>query len=172
MKGCNGNGLSLPPSGSRKEVEPLKYTEVAAAASVRWQTGKACILDTTSLVCHCLRKGEDVAFVLKDVGVLLIQGTGVQMKFYYDFLESINGKENLEKVVLKVPWLLDLVVSRVVAAASLMSSGRAVVFPTSNGSLHPAHRPGNPAGPQERRCPLSAGTRKVSSCWKVGGVTL
>ncbi|XP_048785723.1 uncharacterized protein LOC125686110 isoform X3 [Lagopus muta] len=166
MKGCNGNGLSLPPSGSRKEVEPLKYTEVAAAAS----------------------------------------GTGVQMKFYYDFLESINGKENLEKVVLKVPWLLDLVVSRVVAAASLMSSGRAVVFPSecvcgcspawcscsallqerwllgtvgippwgaaSNGSLHPAHRPGNPAGPQERRCPLSAGTRKVSSCWKVGGVTL
>lgn len=71
---------------------------------MRWQTGKACILDTTSLVCHCLRKGEDVAFVLKDIGVLLIQGTGVQMKFYYDFLESINGKENLEKVVLKVSF--------------------------------------------------------------------
>lgn len=88
-------------------MQPLKYTEVAAAASVTWQTGKACIFGTTSLVSHCLRKGENIAFVLKDIGVLLIEGTRVQMKFYYDFLERISGKENLEKVVFKVSfWLL------------------------------------------------------------------
>ncbi|XP_040512724.1 coiled-coil domain-containing protein 81-like isoform X1 [Gallus gallus] len=94
---------SYPPG--HKEVQPLKYTEVAAAASVTWQTGKACIFGTTSLVSHCLRKGENIAFVLKDIGVLLIEGTRVQMKFYYDFLERISGKENLEKVVFKVPRL-------------------------------------------------------------------
>ncbi|XP_031412130.1 uncharacterized protein LOC109370442 [Meleagris gallopavo] len=110
------------PTG-HKEVEPLKYAEVAAAASVTWQTGTACIFDTTSLVFHCLRKGENIAFVLKDIGVLLIEEMRVQMKFYYDFLERINGKESLEKVVLKVPWLLDMVVSRVAAVASLTSSG-------------------------------------------------
>lgn len=172
-------------------MEPLKYAEVAAAASVSWQTGKACIFGTTSLVSHCLRKGENIAFVLKDVGVLLIEGTSVEMKFYYDFLERISGKENLEKVVFKVrvwflhgpcaactwltgtwpaaraaqvlrccqlsrpwappalssasavtrtshilpvpalqvPWLLDMVVSRVAAVASLTSSGRVIVFP-------------------------------------------
>lgn len=39
--------------------------------------------------------------------MLLIEGTRVQMKFYYDFLERISGKENLEKVVFKVSfWLL------------------------------------------------------------------
>ncbi|POI20812.1 hypothetical protein CIB84_015441 [Bambusicola thoracicus] len=122
------NPTENDPPG-HKEVEPLKYTEVAAAASVTWQTGKACIFGTTSLVSHCLRKGENVAFVLKDIGVLLIEGTRVQMKFYYDFLERIAGKENLEKVVFKVPWLRDMVVSRVAAVASLTSCGRVVVFP-------------------------------------------
>ncbi|XP_031466499.1 coiled-coil domain-containing protein 81-like, partial [Phasianus colchicus] len=85
-----------------KEVEALKYSQVAAAASVSRQTAKACIFGTTSLVSHCLKKGENIAFVLKDIGVLLIEGTRVHVKFYYDFLERISGKENLEKVVFKV----------------------------------------------------------------------
>lgn len=83
-------------------MQPLKYTEVAAAASVTWQTGKACIFGTTSLVSHCLRKGENIAFVLKDIGVLLIEGAQVQMKFYYNFLEKVCGKVNLETAVFKV----------------------------------------------------------------------
>ncbi|XP_021238677.1 coiled-coil domain-containing protein 81-like [Numida meleagris] len=112
-----------------KEVEPLKYSEVAAAASVSRQTGKACICGTTSLISRCLRKGENVAFVLKDIGVLFLEGTQVQMKFYYDFLERICGKVTLETAVFKVPWLLDMVVSRVAAVASLTLSGRVIVFP-------------------------------------------
>ena len=83
-------------------MEALKYSQVAAAASVSRQTAKACIFGTTSLVSHCLKKGENIAFVLKDIGVLLIEGTRVHVKFYYDFLERISGKENLEKVVFKV----------------------------------------------------------------------
>ncbi|XP_040550292.2 coiled-coil domain-containing protein 81-like [Gallus gallus] len=90
-----------------KEAESLKYTEVAAAASER----------------------ENIAFVLKDIGVLLIEGAQVQMKFYYDFLEKVCGKVNLETAVFKVPWLLDMVVSRVAAVASLSRSGRVAVFP-------------------------------------------
>ena len=42
-------------------------------------------------------------------GALLTEGTRVQMKFYYDFLERLSGKENLEEAVFKVrvwgsPW--------------------------------------------------------------------
>ncbi|OXB51466.1 hypothetical protein ASZ78_011830, partial [Callipepla squamata] len=112
-----------------KEVEPLKYSEVAAATSVTRQTRKDCIFGTTFLVSHCLSKGENIAFVLKDIGVLLINGTRVQMKFYYNFLEKINGKEKLEKALFKVPGLMDMLVSRVAPVASLTSSGRVVVFP-------------------------------------------
>ncbi|XP_021237755.1 coiled-coil domain-containing protein 81-like, partial [Numida meleagris] len=98
---------------AHKEVEPLKYSEVAAAAAVSWQRGKACIQNTVGLLSSCLQNGESVAFVLKDVGVLLIDGFTFQMKFYYDFLEKLSGKAKFRKVVFKAPWLLDMVVSRV-----------------------------------------------------------
>ncbi|XP_032297514.1 coiled-coil domain-containing protein 81-like [Coturnix japonica] len=100
-----------------KEVEPLKYTEVASTASVSRHRVETCICSTTSLISHCLRNGENVAFVLKDIGVLFLEGARVQMKFYYDFLEKVCGKASLETAVFKVPWLLDMVVSRVAAVA-------------------------------------------------------
>ncbi|NXK01133.1 CCD81 protein, partial [Corythaixoides concolor] len=116
-------------SPGNKELEPLKYFKVAAAASMSWQKVESCIQGTTSLLSYCLGKGENVAFVLQDVGVLLIEGTKVQMKFYYGFLARLSGKKNLEKVIFEVSQLLDMVVSPVVPVASLTFSCRAVVFP-------------------------------------------
>ncbi|XP_074786981.1 coiled-coil domain-containing protein 81-like [Athene noctua] len=135
-----------------KELEPLKYSKVAAAASVSRQQAMGCIQGTMSLLYYCLGKGENIAFVLRDIGVLLIEGKTIQMKFYYDFLETLSGKENLEKVIFKVsgsvslwacgqshggglaghgqvPQLLDMVVSRIVPVASLSFSGHVVIFP-------------------------------------------
>ncbi|NXL68778.1 CCD81 protein, partial [Chordeiles acutipennis] len=51
-----------------KELEPLKYTKVAKAVFMSWQKTENCIQGTTSLLSHCLEKGENVALVLKDVG--------------------------------------------------------------------------------------------------------
>ncbi|NXL40734.1 CCD81 protein, partial [Glaucidium brasilianum] len=112
-----------------KELEPLKYSKVAAAASVSWKKTESCIQGTMSLLSYCLRKGENITFVLRDIGVLFIEGKTIQMKFYYDFLQMLLGKENLEQVIFKVPRLLDVVVSRMVPVASLSSSGRVVIFP-------------------------------------------
>ncbi|XP_026723232.1 coiled-coil domain-containing protein 81-like isoform X2 [Athene cunicularia] len=112
-----------------KELEPLKYSKVAAAASVSRQKAMGCIQGTMSLLSYCLGKGENIAFVLKDIGVLLIEGKNIEMKFYYDFLERLSGKENLEKVIFKVPRLLDMVVSQMVPVASLSFSGHVVIFP-------------------------------------------
>ncbi|XP_026723284.1 uncharacterized protein LOC113490871 isoform X4 [Athene cunicularia] len=41
--------------------------------------------------------------VLRDTGVLLTEGKTVEMKFYYDFLETFSGKENLEQEIFKAP---------------------------------------------------------------------
>ncbi|OXB52657.1 UNVERIFIED_CONTAM: hypothetical protein H355_001047 [Colinus virginianus] len=112
-----------------KECELIQYAAVAGAASVSWQKAESCIRDTVSLMSHCLQKGENTALVLKDVGVLLIEGTRVQMKFYYDFLERLSGKKNLEEAVFKIPQLMDMTVSRVAAVASLTFSGRVIIFP-------------------------------------------
>ncbi|NWU73713.1 CCD81 protein, partial [Pterocles burchelli] len=112
-----------------KELEPLKYSKVAMATWMsRWQV-ETCVQGTMSLFSHCLGKGENVALVLKDIGVLLIEGQKVQVKFYYSFLEMLVGKENLEKVILEVPQLLDTVMSRVEPVASLTFSGRVIIFP-------------------------------------------
>ncbi|NWW97283.1 CCD81 protein, partial [Rhynochetos jubatus] len=119
----------LCASPGNKELQPLKYAKVAAAASVSRQKVNCCIQGTTSLLSHCLGKGENVALVLRDVGVLLFEGMRVQMKFFYNFLERISGKENLEKAGFKVPQLLDMVVSQVAPVASLTFSGRVIILP-------------------------------------------
>ncbi|NXS50961.1 CCD81 protein, partial [Balaeniceps rex] len=51
-----------------KELEPLKCGTVAAAASVSRRKVEDCIQGTTSLLSHCLGKGENIALVLRDVG--------------------------------------------------------------------------------------------------------
>ncbi|NXA30677.1 CCD81 protein, partial [Ibidorhyncha struthersii] len=112
-----------------KELEPLKYAKVAMAASVSRQKAEVCIQGTTSLLSHCLGKGENVSFVLRDIGVLLIEGRRVKMKFFYNFLERISGKKNLEIAGFKVPELLDMVVSQEAPVASLTFSGHVIVFP-------------------------------------------
>lgn len=67
-----------------------------------WQKAESCIRGTMALISQCLREGENVALVLRDLGVLLIEGTRVEMKFYYDVLEMLCGKEDLQNAVLKV----------------------------------------------------------------------
>jgi len=80
----------------------MKYSKVATDALVCWQKVMGCIQGTTSLLSHCLGKGENVALVLRDVGVLLIEGQSVQMKFYSEFLERLTGKRIQEGSGFKV----------------------------------------------------------------------
>ncbi|XP_019467117.1 coiled-coil domain-containing protein 81-like, partial [Meleagris gallopavo] len=125
-----------PPQARReslpvhRKVEPLKYSKAAAAASLSWQTLRTGIQSTVSLLSGCLQNGENVAIVLKDIGVLLIDSLTFQMKFFFDFLEKLSGKEKFRRATSKAPWLLDTVVSRVAPVASLVLSGCIVVFPT------------------------------------------
>ncbi|NXS98204.1 CCD81 protein, partial [Jacana jacana] len=112
-----------------KEVEPLKYAKVATAASVSRQKVEGCIQGTMSLLSYCLGKGQNIALVLKDVGVLLIEGRRVTMKYFSNFLESMSGMKNLEIAGFKVPQLLDMVVSQAVPVASLTFFGRVILFP-------------------------------------------
>ncbi|XP_017682759.1 PREDICTED: uncharacterized protein LOC108503354 [Lepidothrix coronata] len=111
-----------------KPLEPLKYAEVAVEASVSRRKAESCILGTTSLLYHCLAKGVSAAFVLRDVGVLLIEGRRAHMRFYPDFLEKMTGKNTQDRATTKVLQQLDLVVSRDVPVASLAKS-RVLVFP-------------------------------------------
>ncbi|POI19952.1 hypothetical protein CIB84_016302 [Bambusicola thoracicus] len=132
---------SLP---AQRKVGPLMYSKVAAAASVTWQTAQAAIHSTMFMLSGCIKNGENVAVVLKDIGVLHIDGLTFQMKYYHDFLEKLSGKEKLRKALLKAPWLLDVVQSRAAPLASLALSGCLVVFPQFQMEFVPKPPPGIP----------------------------
>ncbi|NWU38900.1 CCD81 protein, partial [Hylia prasina] len=112
-----------------KQLEPLKYARVAVEAAVSRRKAECCVLGTTSLLYHCLEKGASVAFVLRDVGVLLIEGSRVKMRFYLDFLEKVAGGSIQDSATLKALQQLDMVVSQEVPVASLSITGRVIIFP-------------------------------------------
>ncbi|XP_065606118.1 coiled-coil domain-containing protein 81-like [Cyrtonyx montezumae] len=114
---------------AHKELELLKYSEVATIANVTQQRGRACVQSTVSLLSSCLQNGENVAFVLKGIGVLVIDRLTFQMNFYYDLVEKLSGKEILRRAVSKAPWLLDMLISQVTPLASLTLSPWLIIFP-------------------------------------------
>ncbi|NXI69536.1 CCD81 protein, partial [Anseranas semipalmata] len=112
-----------------KLLEPLRYAQIAAATFVSSKRVVGCIQATMSLFSRCIGKGRNVALILRDIGMLLIEGTQVQMKYYRDFLEKMTGKDTLKEALLKIPGMLDLVIPRTATAASLTCSGYVIVFP-------------------------------------------
>ncbi|XP_035190676.1 coiled-coil domain-containing protein 81-like [Oxyura jamaicensis] len=112
-----------------KLLEPLRYAQIAAATFVSAKRVVGCIQATMSLFSRCIRKGKNVALILKDIGMLLVDSTRVQMKYYRDFLEMMTGKDTLKEALLRVPGMRDLVIPRTATAASLTCSGHVIIFP-------------------------------------------
>ncbi|KAM4637460.1 coiled-coil domain-containing protein 81-like [Amazona ochrocephala] len=112
-----------------KELKPLSYSKVATDARVSRCQAKRCILGTTSLLSRCLGNGHNVALVLRDVGVLLMEEGVVRMRFYPTFLHGIVGKRIPRGDAAESLRLLGLVVSPMVPIASLTSTGNVIVFP-------------------------------------------
>lgn len=59
-----------------------------------------------SLFSRCIAQGRNVALILRDIGMLLIEGAQVQMKYYRDFLEVMAGEDTLKEVLLRVSVLV------------------------------------------------------------------
>nr|XP_047933317.1 coiled-coil domain-containing protein 81-like isoform X2 [Anser cygnoides] len=136
--GCWGVGVACVTAPSPallcgfpgdKLLEPLRYTHIAAATFVSAKRVVGCIQATMSLFSRCIGKGKNVALILKDIGMLLIERPRVQMKYYRDFLEMMMGKDTLKEALLRVPGMLDLVIPRTATAASLTCSGHVIIFP-------------------------------------------
>lgn len=87
-----------------KQAEPLKYARIASDISVPRKRVQACIEETVHLFCRCLESGKNVAFVLKHIGMLVIQGSNVKMRFYRDLLQRLNGTAQLVAASLRVPF--------------------------------------------------------------------
>ncbi|XP_032298410.1 coiled-coil domain-containing protein 81-like isoform X2 [Coturnix japonica] len=107
----------------------LPYDEIASENGISEYEAQLCVERTLCLFSACIGKRQNVAFVWRDVGMLLIEGRWVQMKFYEDFLGKLNGTADNLQALLGMPEMSKSVISRNACAASQTSSGRVIVFP-------------------------------------------
>ncbi|XP_068779210.1 coiled-coil domain-containing protein 81-like [Struthio camelus] len=132
-----------------KLSEPLKYARVASNISVPWKAVEACIEETMHLFSCCLESGKNAALVLKDIGMLVIQGVDVKMRFYRDFLRRLNGTEQLLEALLGMPEMRDSVLLGTETAASQTWSGHVIVFPEYKLESRARKPPVAPAKPSQ-----------------------
>ncbi|XP_052628655.1 coiled-coil domain-containing protein 81-like [Harpia harpyja] len=112
-----------------QHFEQLPYAQIASDNAVSEGTVQLCVERTMRLFRVCLENRDNVALVWRDVGMLIIQGRDVKMRFYTDFLKRLNGTDQMLQAVLEMPEMRDSVISRHDTAASQTSSGRVVVLP-------------------------------------------
>ncbi|XP_019474449.1 coiled-coil domain-containing protein 81 [Meleagris gallopavo] len=112
-----------------KVLQPLRYTQIAAATFVSPKRVVGCIQATMSLFSRCIAQGRNVALILRDIGMLLIEGAQVQMKYYCDFLEVMAGEDTLKEALLRVPGVPSSAIPHSAAPASLTRSGCVIIFP-------------------------------------------
>ncbi|KAM6115519.1 coiled-coil domain-containing protein 81-like [Phoenicopterus ruber ruber] len=112
-----------------QHFEQLPYAQIASDNAVSEGMVQLCMERTTRLFRVCLENRKNVALVWRDVGMLIIQGKDVKMRFYTDFLKRLNGTDKMLQAVLEMPEMRDSVISRHDTAASQTSSGRVIVLP-------------------------------------------
>ncbi|XP_049671536.1 coiled-coil domain-containing protein 81-like [Accipiter gentilis] len=112
-----------------QHFEQLPYARIASDNAVSEGTVQLCVERTMRLFRVCLENRDNVALVWRDVGILIIQGRDVKMRFYTDFLKRLNGTDQMLQAVLEMPEMRESVISRHDTAASQTSSGRVIVLP-------------------------------------------
>ena len=88
-----------------QHFEQLPYAQIASDNAVSEGTVRLCMERTLRLFRVCLENRKNVALVWRDVGMLIIQGKDVKMRFYTDFLERLNGTGKTLRAVLEVGFL-------------------------------------------------------------------
>ncbi|XP_048795030.1 coiled-coil domain-containing protein 81-like [Lagopus muta] len=111
------------------EYQQLPYDEIASETGISEGAARLCVQRTVCQFSACIGKRQNVAFVWWDVGMLLIEGKRVQMKFYEDFLGKLSGTAEVLQALLGMPEMSKAVISRNACAASLTASGHVTVFP-------------------------------------------
>ncbi|XP_040505445.1 coiled-coil domain-containing protein 81 [Gallus gallus] len=78
---------------------PLDYAAIALETSHSLDTVENCVNETVMYLSRCISNGLNVDFVLRDMGVLLIRQKKVKMRFYENFLLSLDAAGNLKEII-------------------------------------------------------------------------
>lgn len=82
--------------------EELPYAQIASENNISESLVRLCIERSMRLFRVCIEDRQNIAFLWRDIGMLIIEGKDVKMKFYEDFLKKLNGTTNTLEALLMV----------------------------------------------------------------------
>ncbi|POI25456.1 hypothetical protein CIB84_010793 [Bambusicola thoracicus] len=79
---------------------PLDYATIALETSHSLNAVENCVNETVMYLSRCISNGLNVDLVLRDISVLLIRQKKVKMRFYENFLLSLDAAGNLKEIII------------------------------------------------------------------------
>ncbi|KAM6979921.1 coiled-coil domain-containing protein 81-like [Aplochiton taeniatus] len=91
---CLKQARPLAPAGD-VPVSQLNFTALSVESSYDRDTVEGCVRETILLLQRALSSQSSVNFTFRGIGVLSIRNNKVRMKFYKDFVSSVDGSGKL-----------------------------------------------------------------------------
>lgn len=93
-----------PPLGDIPIVK-LNFIVLSLEGPFNRETVEGCIRETLLSFSRSIATKQTVEFTFKGIGVLIVRDSKVKMKFYKDFLQTMDGSGNLLKALSNVSLL-------------------------------------------------------------------
>ncbi|XP_005995209.1 coiled-coil domain-containing protein 81 [Latimeria chalumnae] len=94
-------------------VVPLNFAALAIESLFDRDTVEGCVKETLYILSRTIFAKRNVEFTFSGIGVLIIKEDKVKMKFFKDFISSMDGSGNLLKALSNRPGTCDSVMSTV-----------------------------------------------------------
>ncbi|XP_025275160.1 coiled-coil domain-containing protein 81 isoform X1 [Canis lupus dingo] len=92
-------------------VVPLNFVMISLEGPFSRDTVEGCVKETLLFLSRSISIKQNVEFTFKGIGVLVIRGNKVKMRFYKDFLCTMDGTGALAKALANRPDTVDSVLS-------------------------------------------------------------
>lgn len=99
------------PTTGEIPVVQLNFTVLAMESPFDRDTVESCVREVLQALSRAVASQQNVEFLFRGIGVLNIRDSKVKMKFFKDFLNSMDGSGNLVRVLANRPGTADSVMS-------------------------------------------------------------
>ncbi|KAM6158549.1 coiled-coil domain-containing protein 81-like [Rhynchocyon petersi] len=111
-------------------VIPLNFTMLSVDLPFTRDIVEGCVRETLLFLSRTISTEQSMEFTFKGIGVLVIRESKVKMRFYKDFLSTVDGSGDLVKALTNRPGTVDSVLSSTEALKKHPSS--AIAFPSQS----------------------------------------
>ncbi|XP_062438585.1 coiled-coil domain-containing protein 81-like [Rhea pennata] len=144
-----GDVMILPVYHHKMRLEPF----------FRKRTVERCMEETLICLSRLLENACDVDFVFRDIGVLVIRENRVRMRFYKEFLETLDQTGTLAEALLRDPMTKDSVITDRESIVPQSDDSDAGIFMFPRLEIKKVHRPPFWKTPRKRIVKLTQGKK-------------